>query len=123
MLQHSKAYKTMNKSLRNNSIKSVRNILISFGIFGLISFQINAEGLFDGPGLFDTPTTNSGDNSFYDSSGSLVIIKNAQDSGLIVKNDGNGTETEYYVVPKSDGSNTFIYDDGLTICNSTIGCY
>ena len=50
----------MNKSLRNNSIKSVRN--------------------------------------------------GAKESGLIVKGTDNGMEQEYYVIPKDDGSKTFIYD-------------
>ena len=112
----------MNKSLRNNSIKSVRNILISFGIFGLISSQTFAEGLFDGPGLFDTPTTKSDSNSFYKSDGSLVIINGAKESGLIVKGTDNGMEQEYYVIPKDDGSKTFIYDDQLLVCDNN-GCY
>ena len=122
MLQHSKGYKTMNKSLRNNSIKSVRNILISFGIFGLISSQSFAEGLFDGPGLFDTPSPKSDSNSFYKSDGSLVIVNGAKESGLIVKGTDNGMEQEYYVIPKDDGSKTFIYDSELLVCDNN-GCY
>ena len=56
--------------------------------------------------------------SFYNDDGSLVIIDNAQESGIVIK-DG---ETEYYVVPKDDGSPTFIYDDELIVCTNT-GCY
>ena len=64
----------------------------------------------------------SGDNSFYKDDGSLVIIRGAKDSGLIVRGTDEGTETEYYVIPKDDGSKTFIYDEGLTVCDSN-GCY
>ncbi|MDC0542683.1 hypothetical protein OAO24_04320 [Methylophilaceae bacterium] len=62
----------MNKSLRNNSIKSVRN--------------------------------------------------GAKESGLIVKGTDNGMEQEYYVIPKDDGSKTFIYDSELLVCDNN-GCY
>ena len=55
--------------------------------------------------------------------GSLVIIKGAKESGYVVKGNNSGSDIEYFVVPKDDGSNTFIYDDGLTICNSSMGCY
>ena len=64
----------------------------------------------------------SGDNSFYKEDGSLVIIRGAEDSGIIVRGTDEGTETEYYVIPKDDGSKTFIYDEGLTVCDSN-GCY
>ena len=63
-----------------------------------------------------TPKTNF--NSFYKEDGSLVNVYGAEESGIVVK-DG---EVEYYVVPKSDGSPTFVYDDELIICTST-GCY
>jgi hypothetical protein len=56
--------------------------------------------------------------SFYKDDGSLVTIDNAKESGIVIK-DG---ETEYYVVPKDDGSPTFIYDDELIVCTNT-GCY
>jgi hypothetical protein len=56
--------------------------------------------------------------SFYKEDGSLVNIFGAEDSGIVIK-DG---EAEYYVVPKDDGSPTFIYDDELIICTNT-GCY
>ena len=72
--------------------------------------------------LFLTDNSDSGDNSFYKEDGSLVIIRGAKDSGIIVKGTDDGMEQEYYVVPKDDGSKTFIYDEGLTVCDST-GCY
>lgn len=56
--------------------------------------------------------------SFYKEDGSLVNIFGAEDSGIVIK-DG---EVEYYVVPKEDGSPTFIYDDELIVCTNT-GCY
>jgi len=62
-------------------------------------------------------------NTIWKEDGSLVIIKGAEESGYVVKGDNSGSDIEYFVVPKDDGSNTFIYDDGLTICNSTMGCY
>jgi hypothetical protein len=62
-------------------------------------------------------------NTIWKADGSLVIIKGAEESGYVVKGDNSGSDIEYFVVPKDDGSNTFIYDDGLTICNSTMGCY
>ena len=31
-------------------------------------------------------------------------------------------EQEYYVIPKDDGSKTFIYDDELLVCDNN-GCY
>jgi len=91
-------------------------IAIALG-FSLIS-TISADD-FD---LFPSDNSNSGDNSFYKDDGSLVIIRGAKDSGLIVRGTDEGTETEYYVIPKDDGSKTFIYDEGLTVCDSN-GCY
>ena len=72
--------------------------------------------------LFLTDNSDSGDNSFYKEDGSLVIIRGAKDSGLIVRGTDEGMEQEYYVVPKDDGSKTFIYDEGLTVCDNN-GCY
>ena len=77
-----------------------------------------ADSLFGGDTFFSESTTKSDTNTIWKSDGSLVIIKGAEESGYVIK-DG---EIEYYVVPKNDGSNTFIYDDNLTICN-TNGCY
>ena len=79
--------------------------------------RAQAEGLFDGPGIFDSTPSKSGDNSLWKKDGSLVIIKNAEESGYVVK-DG---EVEYYVVPK-EGESTFIYDDSLIMCANNY-CY
>ena len=51
-----------------------------------------------------------------------MIINGAEESGYVIKGDNDGNEIEYFVVPKDDGSPTFIYDDELTICSNT-GCY
>ena len=71
--------------MKNILDKPLKNIAITFGILGLITTQIFAEGLFDSPSLFDNPSSDSGNNSFYKSDGSLVIINGAKVSGLIVK--------------------------------------
>ena len=91
-------------------------ITMTFG-FSLVS-NVGADDL----DLFLTDNSDSGDNSFYKEDGSLVIIRGAKDSGIIVKGTDDGMEQEYYVVPKDDGSKTFIYDEGLTVCDSN-GCY
>jgi hypothetical protein len=85
--------------------------------FSLVS-NVGADDL----DLFLTDNSDSGDNSFYKEDGSLVIIRGAKDSGIIVKGTDDGMEQEYYVVPKDDGSKTFIYDEGLTVCDNN-GCY
>jgi len=64
------------------------------------------------------PSPKSDFNSFYKQDGSLVNVYGAEESGIVVK-DG---EAEYFVIPKDDGSPTFIYDDELIVCTST-GCY
>ena len=91
-------------------------ITMTFG-FSLIN-NVGADDL----DLFLSDNSDSGDNSFYKEDGSLVIIRGAKDSGIIVKGTDDGMEQEYYVVPKDDGSKTFIYDEGLTVCDSN-GCY
>ena len=91
-------------------------ITMTFG-FSLIS-NVGADDL----DLFLADNSDSGDNSFYKEDGSLVIIRGAKDSGIIVKGTDDGMEQEYYVVPKDDGSKTFIYDEGLTVCDNN-GCY
>jgi hypothetical protein len=48
----------------------------------------------------------------------LVNVYGAEESGIAIK-DG---EVEYFVIPKDDGSPTFIYDDELIVCTNT-GCY
>jgi uncharacterized protein YpmB len=60
--------------------------------------------------------------SIWKEDGSLVNIYGAEESGYVVKGDSDGTEIEYFVKPKDDGSPTFIYDDELIICTNT-GCY
>jgi hypothetical protein len=69
---------------------------------------------------FETPKSDT--TSIWKSDGSLVIIKGAEEAGYVIKGDDSGSEIEYFVVPKDDGSPTFIYDDELTICSNT-GCY
>ena len=91
-------------------------ITMTFG-FSLIG-NVGADDL----DLFLSDNSDSGDNSFYKDDGSLVIIRGAKDSGLIVRGTDEGTDTEYYVIPKDDGSKTFIYDEGLTVCDNN-GCY
>ncbi|MBT6232243.1 MAG: hypothetical protein HOI51_02575 [Nitrosomonadales bacterium] len=91
-------------------------ITMTFG-FSLIS-NVGADDL----DLFLADNSDSGDNSFYKEDGSLVIVRGAKDSGIIVKGTDDGMEQEYYVVPKDDGSKTFIYDEGLTVCDNN-GCY
>ena len=81
----------------------------------LIIERAKADALDD---FLSEPTPKSDFNSFYKEDGSLVNVYGAEESGIVVK-DG---EVEYYVVPKSDGSPTFVYDDELIICTST-GCY
>ena len=81
-----------------------------------------ADSLFDGPGLFSEPSSESESNSIWQSDGSLVIINNAKESGYVIKGDDDGNEIEYFVIPKDDGSPTFVYGDELIICTNT-GCY
>ena len=78
--------------------------------------QARADDLFDDNIIFDNPKSDF--NSIYKDDGSVVNVYGAKESGVVIK-DG---EVEYYVVPKSDGSPTFVYDDELLICTNT-GCY
>ena len=73
--------------------------------------------------IVNTAKADEDTNTIWKSDGSLVIIKGAEESGYVVKGDNSGSDIEYFVVPKDDGSNTFIFDEGLTICNSSMGCY
>ena len=73
--------------------------------------------------MVNTAKADEDTNTIWKSDGSLVIIKGAEESGYVVKGDNSGSDIEYFVVPKDDGSNTFIYDEGLTVCNSSMGCY
>ena len=105
---------------------SLNALLIVVLVFIFARNMVNtakADDLFGGSGLFDSTTSKSDTNTIWKGDGSLVIIKGAEESGYVVKGDNSGSDIEYFVVPKDDGSNTFIYDDGLTICNSSMGCY
>ena len=105
---------------------SLNALLIVVLVFIFARNMVNtakADDLFGGSGLFDSTTSKSDTNTIWKGDGSLVIIKGAEESGYVVKGDNSGSDVEYFVVPKDDGSNTFIYDDGLTICNSSMGCY
>ena len=87
----------------------------------LIPFDSRSEGIFDGPGIFDTAPAKSDTNFLWEGDGSLTVVTGAKESGYVIK-DG---EVETYVVP-SDTGNTFI-NNGTTgeliICNSAMGCY
>ena len=105
---------------------SLNALLIVVLVFIFARNMVNtakADDLFGGSGLFDSTTSKSDTNTIWKGDGSLVIIKGAEESGYVVKGDNSGSDIEYFVVPKDDGSNTFIFDDGLTICNSSMGCY
>ena len=105
---------------------SLNALLIVVLVFIFARNMVNtakADDLFGGPWLFDSTPSKSDTNTIWKSDGSLVIIKGAEESGYVVKGDNSGSDIEYFVVPKDDGSNTFIFDEGLTICNSSMGCY
>ena len=84
--------------------------------------RAKADSLFDDPIFFDSEPTKSDTTSIWKDDGSLVIINGADEAGYVIKGDGDGTEIEYFVKPKDDGSPTFIYDNELIICTNT-GCY
>lgn len=109
--------------MKKTPIHVLTMLVILFVFCWLMIERAKADSLFDSPGLFDTTPTKSDTTSIWKGDGSLVIIQGAEKAGYVVKGDDSGSEIEYFVVPKDDGSNTFIYDDGLTICNSSIGCY
>jgi hypothetical protein len=97
-------------------------LVILFVFCWLMIERAKADSLFDGPGLFSEPSSKSESNSIWQSDGSLVIINNAKESGYVIKGDDDGNEIEYFVIPKDDGSPTFVYGDELIICTNT-GCY
>ena len=80
--------------------------------------RAKADDIYGDNIIYNNSDSKSDFNSFYKDDGSLVNVYGAEESGIVVK-DG---EVEYYVVPKSDGSPTFVYDDELIICTNT-GCY
>ena len=102
-----------------NRVHVLTMLVILFVFCWLMIERAKADDLFGGPGIFDVTPTESDTNFLWEGDGSLTVVKGAEDSGYVIK-DG---EVEVFVVPKSDGSNTFIYGDGLTICNSSMGCY
>jgi len=89
-------------------------VLVFIFSYNMIN-QARADALDD---FLGEPSPKSDFNSFYKEDGSLVNVYGAEESGIVIK-DG---EVEYFVIPKADGSPTFIYDDELIVCTST-GCY
>ena len=99
-------------------MKPLNALLVIVLVFIFARNMINsakADALDD---FLNEPSPKSDFNSFYKDDGSVVNVYGAEESGVVIK-DG---EVEYYVIPKSDGSPTFVYDDELIICTST-GCY
>ena len=106
-------------------MKPLNALLVVILVFVFARNMINsarADDLFGGGTFFDTTPSQSDTTSIWKGDGSLVIIKGAEEAGYVIKGDDNGTEIEYFVKPKDDGSPTFIYDDELIICSNT-GCY
>ena len=97
-------------------LKALLVVVLVFVFARNIVNQARADDLFDDNIIFDNPKSDF--NSIYKDDGSVVNVYGAEESGVVIK-DG---EVEYYVVPKSDGSPTFVYDDELIICTNT-GCY
>jgi hypothetical protein len=99
-------------------MKPLNALIVVVAVFAFCSLQIQrakADALDD---FLSAPSPKSDFNSFYKEDGSLVNVYGAEESGIAIKNG----EVEYFVIPKADGSPTFIYDDELIICTST-GCY
>ena len=99
-------------------MKPLNALIVVIALFAFCSLQIQrakADALDD---FLNEPSPKSDFNSFYKDDGSVVNVYGAEESGVVIK-DG---EVEYYVIPKSDGSPTFVYDDELIICTNT-GCY
>ena len=103
-------------------IYAVTMLVILFVFCWLMIERAKADDLFGGDSFFDSTPSKSDTTSIWKGDGSLVIIKGAEDAGYVVKGTDDGTEIEYFVKPKDDGSPTFIYDNELTICSNT-GCY
>ena len=103
-------------------IQALTMVIILFVFCLLMIERAKADDLFGGSEFFSEPSSKSESNSIWKSDGSLVIINNAKESGYVVKGTDDSTEIEYFVVPKDDGSPTFIYDNELIICSNT-GCY
>jgi hypothetical protein len=108
--------------MKKAPIHAVTMLVILFVFCWLMIERAKADDLFGGDSFFDSTPSKSDTTSIWKGDGSLVIIKNAEDAGYVVKGTDDGTEIEYFVKPKDDGSPTFIYDNELTICSNT-GCY
>jgi hypothetical protein len=96
-------------------MKPLNALLVVVAVFSFCALQI--ERARADTVIYDT-NSKSDFNSIYKDDGSVVNVYGAEASGVVIK-DG---EVEYYVVPKSDGSPTFVYDNELIICTNT-GCY
>ena len=106
-------------------MKPLHALLVVLVVFVFARNIINtaqADDLFGGDTFFDTTPSQSDTTSIWKGDGSLVIIKGAEEAGYVIKGDDSGSEIEYFVKPKADGSPTFIYDNELIICSNT-GCY
>ena len=99
-------------------MKPLNALIVVIAVFAFCSLQIQRAKADALDNFLNEPSPKSDFNSFYKDDGSVVNVYGAEESGVVIK-DG---EVEYYVVPKSDGSPTFVYDDELIICTST-GCY
>ena len=108
--------------MKKTPIHLITMTVILFVFCWLMIERAKADSLFGGSEFFSEPSSKSESNSIWKSDGSLVIINNAKESGYVIKGDNDGNEIEYFVIPKDDGSPTFIYDSELTICTNT-GCY
>lgn len=97
-------------------------LVVLFVFCWLMIERAKADDLFGGESFFSETETKSDTNMIWKDNGSLVIIKGAEESGYVVKGDNDGNDIEYFVIPKDDGSKTFIYDNELIICSNT-GCY
>ena len=100
-------------------MKPLHALLVVLVIF---VFARNIVNTAKADSIFDLEPAQSDTTSIWKDDGSLVIIKGAEDAGYVVKGGNDGTEIEYFVKPKDDGSPTFIYDDELIVCTNT-GCY
>ena len=101
-------------------MKPLHALLVVILVFVFARNMINQARADDFDFNFETPKSDT--TSIWKSDGSLVIIKGAEEAGYVIKGDDSGSEIEYFVKPKDDGSPTFIYDDELIICSNT-GCY
>ena len=103
-------------------MKPLNALIVVVAVFAFCALQIQrakADALDD---FLSNSNNDSEMTSIWKSDGSLVNVYGADEAGYVVKGGDDGTEIEYFVKPKDDGSPTFIYDDELIICTNT-GCY